>query len=44
MPNEEEFLKNILKTTGFILFMLLLSSYFESETVIILLLCLIYLK
>jgi len=44
MLNEEEFLVNILKSVGFVLFILLLSSYFEYETMVILLLCLIYLK
>ena len=41
---QEEKIKSTLKTIGFTLFMLLLSSYFERETVIILLLCMIYIK
>ena len=44
MPHEEEKIKSLLKTVSLVLFMLLLSSYFERETVIILLLCMIYLK
>tara|TARA_B100000424_G_C22603464_1_gene336967 strand:+ start:221 stop:361 length:141 start_codon:yes stop_codon:yes gene_type:complete len=44
MHNEEEKIGTLIKSTGFVLFMLLLSSFFESEAVIILLLSLIYLK
>ncbi len=40
----ERKMKSIAKTVAFTLFMLLMSSYFEQETVIIVLLCMIYLK
>jgi len=42
--HEEEKIKSLVKSVGFVLFMMLLSSYFERETVIILLLSMIYLK
>jgi len=41
---EEEKIAKLLKSTGFVLFMLLLSSFFGSESVFVLLLSLIYLK
>lgn len=41
---EEEKIGKLLKSTGFVLFMLLLSSFFGSEAVFVLLLSLIYLK
>lgn len=44
MPNEEEKLYNLAATGGFVLFILLLSSYFDYETVIIVLLGMIYTK
>lgn len=44
MPYEEEKIKSLVKSVGLILFMLLLTSYFDSQTVIILLLSMIYLK
>jgi len=40
----ERKLRSIAKTTAFVLFMLLMSSYFERDTVIIALLCMIYMK
>ena len=40
----ERKIRTLAKTTAFVLFMLLMSSYFERETVIITLLCMIYLK
>ncbi len=42
-PSEQK-IKSTGKTIAFVLFMLLLSSYFKPETVMILLLCLIYTK
>ncbi len=44
MINEEEKILSSVKTIAFTLFIMLLSSYFKPETVIILLLCLIYVK
>ena len=44
MYNEEEKIGVLIKSTGFVLFMLLLSSFFEPEPVFIMLLSLIYLK
>ncbi len=44
MPNEEEFMLNIVKTAGLFLFMLLISTLLEPETAIIMLLSLIYIK
>ena len=44
MYNEEQKIESMAKSLAFILFMLLLSSYFEPETIIIVLLCLIYSK
>ena len=44
MPNEEEKVAKLAKSTVFILLMLILSSFFEPEAVFILLLSLIYLK
>lgn len=44
MYNEEEKIGILIKSTVFILLMLLLSSFFEPEAVFILLLSLIYLK
>ena len=43
-PYDEEKIKSLVKSVLFILFMMLLSSYFERETVIILILSMIYLK
>jgi len=40
----ERKLRSIAKTTVFVLFMLLMSSYFDKDTVIITLLCMIYIK
>ena len=40
----ERKMRSIAKTTAFVLFMLLMSSFFERDTVIIMLLCMIYLK
>jgi hypothetical protein len=40
----ERKIRSLAKTTAFVLFMLLMSSYFERETVIIMLLCMIYTK
>ena len=40
----ERKLRSIAKTTAFVLFMLLMSSYFDKDTVIIMLLCMIYMK
>jgi len=40
----ERKLRSIAKTTAFVLFMLLMSSYFERDTVILVMLCLIYMK
>jgi hypothetical protein len=40
----ERKIRTLAKTTAFVLFMLLMSSYFEREAVIITLLCMIYLK
>ena len=39
---QEEKIASVAKSIAFTLFMLLLSSYFKPETVIIILLCLIY--
>ena len=44
MIHEEEKIKSFAKSVIFVLFILLLSSYFERETIIILLLSMIYLK
>ena len=44
MPNEEEKVIKLAKSTVFILLMLLLSSFFGCEAVFVLLLSLIYLK
>ncbi len=44
MLNEEEKIGILIKSTGFVLLMLLLGSFFEPEPVFILLLSLIYLK
>jgi hypothetical protein len=44
MPNEEEFMTNIVKTLGLFLFMLLVGTLLEPETAIIMLLSLIYIK
>lgn len=44
MPNEEEFMLNIVKTASVFLFMLLIGTLLEPETAIILLLSLIYIK
>lgn len=44
MLNEEENVANFIKSTGFVLIMLLLSSVFGAESVFVLLLSLIYLK
>jgi len=44
MPNEEEFMLNIVKTAGVFLFMLLIGTLLKPETAIILLLSLIYTK
>jgi len=44
MPNEEEFMTNIVKTSGLFLFMLLVGTLLEPETAIIMLLSLIYIK
>ena len=40
----ERKLRSIAKTTAFVLFMLLMSSYFDKDVVIIMLLCMIYMK
>ena len=40
----ERKLRSIAKTTAFVLFMLLMSSYFDKDTVTIALLCMIYMK
>lgn len=40
----ERKIRSIAKTTAFVLFMLLMSSYFERDTVILVMLCLIYMK
>jgi hypothetical protein len=40
----ERKMRSIAKTTVFVLFMLLMSSFFERDTVIITLLCMIYVK
>ena len=40
----ERKLRSIAKTTAFVLFMLLMSSYFDKDTVTITLLCMIYMK
>ena len=40
----ERKLRSIAKTTTFVLFMLLMSSYFDKDTVMITLLCMIYMK
>jgi len=40
----ERKLRSLAKTTALMLFMLLLSSYFDRETIIIMLLCMIYMK
>ena len=42
-PNEQK-IKSAAETIGFGLFMMLLSSFFDKDLVIILLLCLIYMK
>ena len=44
MYPDEQKIKSTGKTMAFTLFMLLISSYFKPETVMILLLCLIYMK
>lgn len=44
MPNEEEFMTNIVKTAAVFLFMLLIGTILEPETAIIMLLSLIYIK
>ena len=44
MFNEEEKLAKLAKSTVFVLFMLLLGSFFGSEAILVLLLSLIYLK
>ena len=44
MYNEEEKMGILIKSTVFVLFMLLLSSFFGSDAVFVLLLTLIYLK
>lgn len=44
MFNEEEKVAFLAKSTAFVLFMLLLSSFFGSDAVFVLLLSLIYLK
>ncbi len=44
MPNEEEFMTNIIKTAGVFLLMLLIGALLEPETAIIMLLSLIYIK
>jgi hypothetical protein len=44
MFNEEQKIKTFAQTVGFALFMLLLSSFFDKDIVMILLLCLIYTK
>ena len=41
---QEENIANLAKSTGFVLIMLLLSSFFGSDAVFVLLLSLIYLK
>jgi hypothetical protein len=40
----ERKMRSIAKTTAFVLFMLLLSSFFEQNTIVIVLLCMIYMK
>ena len=40
----ERKLRSIAKTTAFVLFMLLMSSYFDKDSVMIMLLCMIYMK
>ena len=42
-PNEQK-IKSVVETMGFGLFMMLLSSFFDKDLVIILLLCIIYMK
>jgi len=42
--NEEQKVVDFAKTTAFILFIMLLSSYFDKELVILLLLSLIYMQ
>ena len=44
MLNEEEFMLNIVKTTGLFLFMLLVGALLEPQTAIIMLLSLIYIR
>jgi hypothetical protein len=44
MPNEEEFMTNIVKTAVLFLFMLLVGTVLEPEAAIIMLLSLIYIK
>jgi hypothetical protein len=44
MLHQEEKLAALIKSTAFVLFMLLLSSFFGAEIVFVLLLSLIYLK
>jgi len=44
MPNEEEFMTNIVKTSALFLFMLLVAALLEPEIAIIMLLSLIYIK
>ncbi len=44
MFTEEEKLAKFMKSTAFVLIMLLLSSFFDSDAVFVLLLSLIYLK
>lgn len=41
---EEQKITSLAKTLALTLFMLLLSSYFKPETIIIVILCLIYVK
>jgi len=44
MPNEEEFMINIVKSGAVFLFMLLIGTLLEPEAAIIMLLSLIYIK
>ena len=44
MPPNEQKIKSAVETIGFGLFMMLLSSLFDKDLVMILLLCLIYMK
>ena len=44
MPNEEYMIANLIQTTAFMLFMLLIGTFFGPEWAIIALLSLIYMK